>query len=49
MTRSYEYRFREWLPKNRDAQILDLGCGDGKILWYLAQKYAEVSGVDLDL
>ncbi len=47
-TRSYRFRFRGWLPKATDSRILDLGCGDGKILWYLGKKYSYVHGVDLD-
>jgi SAM-dependent methyltransferase len=37
-----------WLPDNRDANIVDLGCGSGRFL-YLLRKfgYTNVTGVDV--
>lgn len=32
--RAYRHYFREWLPTNRDARIVDLACGGGKLLHF---------------
>jgi predicted TPR repeat methyltransferase len=42
----------EWyydcLPSNREAKILDIGCGDGKFLFFLRQRgYANIEGLEL--
>ena len=40
--------FREWLPDNKKAFILDAGCGYGKLLQVLSTKgYSNVYGVDI--
>ncbi len=37
-----------WLPKNKDAKILDLACGSGRTLYFLKSKgYYNISGVDI--
>ena len=42
-----EYYLRGWLPARRDAHIVDLGCGDGRMLYLLAKKgYCNLAGVD---
>ncbi len=44
-----ELNYATWLPPDRDAAILDLGCGDGRVLRFLASKgYRQVVGVDRD-
>lgn len=45
----YEYSLRGWLPEGKEAKILDLGCGEGRLLYYLtsAKGYTEVKGVDI--
>jgi SAM-dependent methyltransferase len=44
----YDYRFRGWLPASRDAAIVDLGCGRGKLLYFFLQRgYTKLSGVDV--
>jgi SAM-dependent methyltransferase len=44
-----ELNYRAWLPVDRRAPILDLGCGDGRVLKYLsALGYDNVLGVDRD-
>ncbi len=37
-----------WLPEKKDAAILDLACGSGRMLYLLKQKgYTNLAGVDL--
>ncbi len=46
--RWYDYHFRKWLPADKDAAIVDLACGGGKLLHYLKESgYRDVSGVDI--
>ena len=41
-------RLRDWLPPDKNAKCLDLGCGDGRFLRALRSAgYSDVSGVDL--
>lgn len=43
-----QYYLREWLPSDISAQIVDLGCGDGRVIYCLEKfGYQNVSGVDL--
>lgn len=40
-------RFRRWLPPDKGAAVLDLGCGHGKALfWLQRQGYTDLSGID---
>ena len=42
------YRLRGWLPPDRNARILDLGCGTGELLFFLEQLgFRDLHGVDL--
>jgi len=44
-----DLNYGDWLPSQHDASILDLGCGDGRVLRYLSAKgYRNVHGVDRD-
>lgn len=43
-----QYYLRCWLPLDRGEEIIDLGCGDGRIIYLLgALGYTNVEGVDL--
>ena len=45
--RQYRQRWEQFLPKNMDASILDLGCGGGEFLYFLQQnKFSNLHGVD---
>lgn len=45
---AYRHYLRGWLPTDRNARILDLACGGGKLLqFYLDASYANVHGVDI--
>lgn len=42
--------FGKLLPRNKEASILDIGCGDGGfILWLQSLGYTNVQGVDISL
>ena len=46
--RAYRHYLRGWLPERRDACILDVACGGGKLLqFYLDAGYSDVHGVDV--
>lgn len=45
---SYETNYGKLLPKDRNAKILDVGCGMGHFLYYLKNKgYKNFSGIDM--
>lgn len=45
---SYDEIYGRYLPKNKNAKILDIGCGMGQFLWYLKKKnYQNFLGVDI--
>jgi SAM-dependent methyltransferase len=46
--KAYKWYFRRWLPQWKDAAIVDLGCGNGKLLHFFKQNgYTNLSGVDI--
>jgi 2-polyprenyl-3-methyl-5-hydroxy-6-metoxy-1,4-benzoquinol methylase len=46
--RAYRHYLKGWLPERRDARILDVACGGGKLLqFYLDAGYTDVHGVDV--
>lgn len=47
-SRAYRYYLRGWLPEHREARVLDIACGGGKLLqFYLDSGYTDVHGVDV--
>ena len=45
---AYSYLYDRFLPKDLDAQILDIGCGTGFFLLYLKNRgYKQFYGIDL--
>jgi cyclopropane fatty-acyl-phospholipid synthase-like methyltransferase len=47
--RLYEANFRCYLPADRGATILDIGCGSGEFLQYLEQNgYCNLTGIEID-
>jgi SAM-dependent methyltransferase len=46
-SRQFLGRCRNWLPVDKDAKILDLGCGNGDFLYFLCSRgYRNAFGVD---
>lgn len=46
--RGYRHYLRNWLPIDKNAAIVDVGCGNGKLLYFFKNmEYKNVSGVDI--
>ncbi len=46
--RAYDTFLRGWLPKKKDAAILDVACGGGKLLYFFKSRgYTYLQGVDV--
>ncbi len=46
--RAYRYYLRGWLPDDKSAQIVDLACGGGKLLYFFKRMgYTDITGVDI--
>ena len=46
--RPYRHYLRGWLPVAKNSAILEVACGNGKLLYYLQQSgYEQLSGVDI--
>jgi 2-polyprenyl-3-methyl-5-hydroxy-6-metoxy-1,4-benzoquinol methylase len=44
----YDTFLRGWLPANKDAAILDVACGYGRLLRFFAKRgYSRVTGIDI--
>jgi 2-polyprenyl-3-methyl-5-hydroxy-6-metoxy-1,4-benzoquinol methylase len=44
----FRHYYRRFLPSNKDAAILEIGCGKGEFLYYLRQEgYQNILGIDL--
>lgn len=47
-SRSTAYYLRGWLPERKDARVLDVACGGGKLLFFFSQRgYTQLTGVDV--
>jgi len=47
-TITFDYYFRGWLPKQKEAAIADLACGGGMFLHFLKRRgYRNIAGVDI--
>lgn len=45
----YDWYTQDWLPSDRSAPMLDIGCGSGQFLYYLRERgYRDAIGLDLD-
>ena len=50
MTEFYETNYRRYLPKNKDAKILEIGHGNGAfILWLYSKNYSDITGIEKDI
>lgn len=48
ISKSYARNYDEFLPKDKEASILDVGCGTGHFLYYLSKKgYSNYLGIDV--
>ena len=46
--KAYDYYLRHWLPPRKDAAVLDVACGAGKLLHFFKRRgYPNLTGVDL--
>src|SRR5215475_9506210 len=46
--KSYRYYLNGWLPNNRNAEIVELACGGGRLLHFLKNSgYQQLTGVDI--
>lgn len=46
--RAYDTFLKGWLPERKDASILDIGCGGGRLLYFFKSKgYTNLQGVDI--
>jgi SAM-dependent methyltransferase len=47
---AYRHYLRRWLPADRQARIVDIGCGGGRLLRFLTRRgYTNLAGVDISL
>ena len=46
--RAYRHYLRRWLPEDKNAMIVDLACGGGKLLYFFKRMgYGNITGVDI--
>jgi 2-polyprenyl-3-methyl-5-hydroxy-6-metoxy-1,4-benzoquinol methylase len=44
----HDYFMAKLLPLHKDAQILDIGCGDGRLVFWLQEKgFEQAEGIDI--
>lgn len=47
--RYYLLNYKQFLPKNKNVRILDIGCGLGHFLYFcLKLGYSDITGIDID-
>lgn len=47
-SRAIAYHLRGWTPERKDARILDLACGAGRLLFFFSERgYKDLTGVDI--
>jgi len=47
-SKAYEKYLKYWLPKQKDAAILEVACGDGKLLHFFKKYgYTNLAGIDI--
>ena len=45
---SYEDNYLQFLPKNKESRILDIGCGLGHFLYFLKERqYRNIEGIEI--
>lgn len=46
--KAYDWYLRAWLPASKDARIVDLACGYGRLLHFFCERgYRNIAGVDI--
>ncbi len=46
--KAYNHYLKEWLPEDKNAEIIDLACGNGKLIdFFIKKNYHNVYGVDI--
>jgi len=44
----YQKQFGKFLPKDKNSKIIDLGCGNGSVVWWLLQSnYINTYGIEI--
>ena len=43
------YFYKRWLPENKDARILELCCGTGRLTLPIAKEGYDITGIDYTL
>ena len=47
-TQGYDTYLKGWMPQRKDASILEVACGSGRLLhFFKARKYINITGVDI--
>lgn len=47
-SKAYRHYFRGWLPQDKNAAIVDLACGGGRVLHFFRTRgYTKLTGVDI--
>lgn len=48
---NHNYAYHNWIEKNikNNSTVLDVGCGDGTLIWKIRKKCKRVFGIDTDI